>query len=333
MKDFVVDIQKITKPISQQGFGIILILGTSKDKPYTEYKDLQEIAKDYGEESKEYKLASRIFGQKEIPKRIAIHSILWDSSTGSPTDLVNELQALIEVNNDWYYLTCTENGDDVIKELANWTDGQIRIYFSTTQNKALVETMQNENATVMYHNDTEAFVSEGLAAIGQAYEPGSVTFKFKTIEGVQASNIATADLNKLHENGGFSYIKKMGVLQTTEGITTSGEYIDVVIGAHFIKATMENEAMKLATSTPKIPYDNTGISMLVSVAEKVLKQAVQKGIILKDENGNGIYEITFSKREDAEFNDVAQRIYNGINWSAKLAGAIHTGKISGVLTY
>ena len=185
----------------------------------------------------------------------------------------------------------------------------------------------------MYHDDATEYVAEGLVAIAATHDPGSLTFKFKTVNGVTEAGVTATELAALHEANGFSYLRKMGVLQTTEGTTTSGEYIDIVMGADFLKVRMEEEAAYLAINTLKIPYDNQGISMLMSCADSVLKQGVAQGIILQDEDGNGVYEITVVKREDTSKNDIANRVYNGVRWTAKLAGAIHTGTISGILEY
>lgn len=329
MKDFIVNISKLTKSISQQGFGLPLILATSKVHAYKLYSGIEAVAVDFAAGTDEYKIAARMFGQNPAPAQIALYGV----NSVIPAELVTALNTLILNNNDWYFLACSENADAVITALADWADTQLKMYFATTQNKALPATMENENAVIMYHNTVDAYVAEGLAAIAAVNDPGSLTFKFKTVTGVSASDLNDTELAQLHTDGGFSYVKKMGILQTSEGITTNGEYIDVVMGAHFLKARMEEGAMMLAVNNKKIPYDNSGIAMLVGAADAVLKQGVTQGIIRKDGDGNGMYEVTYVKREDVSAADVADRVYNGIKWSAKLAGAIHTGTISGILTY
>lgn len=333
MKDFIVNITKLTKPISQQGFGLPLILATSKAHPYTVYNDISSLAEDFPVETDVYKIASRIFGQNPAPAQVAVHGVLYTEGTGVPADLVTALNTLVETNNDWYFLTCTENDDAVITALSGWVDTQLKMYFATTQALTVPATLESERTVVMYHDDATAYVAEGLVSIAATHRPGELTFKFKTVAGVKEADITATQLNQLHKDNGFSYLRKMGVLQTTEGKTTSGEYIDIVMGADFLKVRMEEEAAYLAVNTLKIPYDNQGISLLMSVADKVLKMGVDQDIILKDDDGNGVYEITVVKREDASKNDIASRTYNGVRWTAKLAGAIHQGTFSGVLEY
>lgn len=330
-KDFVVNITKLTKSVSQAGFGLPLILGTSKAVPYALYGGIEAVGQAFGIESKEYKIASRMFGQNPSPQEIAMLGVLYDED---PTSLVEALNTLIDTNNDWYFLVCSENSNDVVQALSTWIDTQMKIYGVTTQDLTLPALIESEQTIVMYHHDINAYVAEGLIAIAATNDPGSITFKFKTVNGVQASNITSTELVQLHEDGAFSYIKKMGVLQTTEGITTNKEYIDVVMGAHYIQARMEEECIYLAINNKKIPYDNTGIAMLAGVARDVLTRATNMDIILKDdETGKGVFTIDITKREDVPKNDIALRQYNGIKWTATLAGAIHTGTLTGFLIY
>lgn len=330
-KDFVVNINKLTKAISQKGFGLPLILGTSKAVPYALYGGIDEVGKAFGAESEEYKIAARMFGQNPAPQEIAILGVLYDDS---PTTLIEALNTLIDTDNDWYFLVCSENSNDVVQALSSWIDTQMKVYGVTTQDLSLPALIESEQTFVMYHHDVNSYVAEGLISLAATNDPGSITFKFKTVNGVQASNIASTELAQLHEDGGFSYVRKMGVLQTSEGITTSGEYIDVVMGEHWIKSKMEEECMYLAINNKKIPYDNTGISMLAGVARDVLTRATNMGIVQRDDDTDkGVFTIDIVKREDVPKNDIANRVYNGCRWTASLAGAIHSGTISGILQY
>jgi hypothetical protein len=123
----------------------------------------------------------------------------------------------------------------------------------------------------------------------------------------------------------------MGVLQTTQAQTQSGEYVDVVLGALWIKLEMEAGLRNLALTTGKIPYSNAGIALLVGVAEKVLKEAAVNGIVLLDDSGNAVYTINYLKREQTTAQDRADRVYNNISWTASLAGAVEKAQISGTL--
>ena len=327
--DFIVNITKLTRAITQRGFGLPMILGTTKDHPYTLYNSISEVAEHFPVTTKEYRMAQRIFGQNPAPPQLAIFSIVPQDGDNLAELLLTTVNEIVETHDDWYYLTCTENTQAVVKALGGWTETQIKTYWVTTQDLTLVNELEYENTIVMYHDNPNAYVAEGLVSTAATNDPGSLTFKFKQVQGVTAADIRATDLTELHRNSGFSYVRKKGVLQTTEGTVSTGEYIDLVMAAHWIKVRMEEEAAFVAVNTPKIHYDRRGIALLVSIVDKVLHIAGRMGIVRVDDDDNYVYRITALRREDVLRNDVANRVYNGIDWEIEIAGAIHTGVVSG----
>ena len=327
--DFVVNIHRMTRAVTQRGFGLPLILGTTKDQPYTLYNSISQVAQDFAVTTEEYRIAQRIFGQSPSPQQVAIFSILPEPNDDLDMLLLTTINEIVEINDDWYFLVCTENSDDVVRALGGFMETQYKLFFTTTQNLALVNRLEYDRTAVMYHEDPRAYVAEGLVALGATTDPGSITFKFKQVRGVLASEIRATELSELHRNNGFTYIRKKGALQTTEGTVTTGEFIDIMMASDFIKFRMEEEFALLAINTPKIPYDDRGIAMLVSVVDKVLSVAGRMKIIKVDEYGNYVYGINALRRDQKLTNYVANRIYNGLDWWIVVAGAIHEGTITG----
>lgn len=251
-----------------------------------------------------------------------------------PTGMIAKLNQIRDRYGEAFFLVCTDNSDSSIKKLSNWIDTQDMMYFVTTQNLQASKSVRSENTVIMYHNDPESFAAEGLASYLATAKVGGVTAKFKEIKGVLPAEITSTQLSDLHKNNGFSYIEKMGLLQTTEGKATNGEYIDVVMGAYWIKFKMEEGLAYLAANTPKIGFDNKGIAKMVAVCNNVLKRAAfEQDILLISTDEVPQYKIEYVPREQTDPNDVANRNYTGIKWTAKLAGAIHKATISGILEY
>ena len=329
-KDFTVNITKLTKAISQRGFGTILILDTTKAHDYTLYNDFSTLATDFIATTKTNKIAARIFGQSPAPQEVAVVGI--DNSAGEATDLVDFMVNVVNENSDWFFLTCTDNANETAIALSGFIDTQEKMYFATTQDLSLPSMLESENTAIYYHDDTEAYIGEGMASYFATAPVGGTTGKFKTVIGVKAASIGSTELTQFHKDGGQSYVRKMGVLQCTEGITTSSEYIDVAMGAFCVQFKMEEELAYLSVNTPKIAFSNTGIAMLVSVVDKVLKRATIQGIVL-EEDDIGVYTIEYVTREDTSKNDIANRRYDGLKWEAELSGAIHEATIAGILKY
>lgn len=318
--DFPVNIQRKTVGVSERGFGTILIFDPSQDINF-KYITAENV-KDFSTESKLYKMASRLFMQKPQPQEVAV--------VGKNGAAVEGFKKVLEETNDFFFLTCTDNSVETIKGLSNLCQVNNKVYAVTVNDyedaKKLFEEVY-DNTFVMYHDDSDSFVAEALAVV-MSYKIGGKTAKFKTLQGVKAANVSLTQVNELHKSNLFTYVEKLGVLQTSEGKMLSGEYIDVILGEYWIRFRMEERMQRLALTQDKIPYTNRGIGMLVGVAELVLTEAVAMGIVEE-----GQYRVDYKVREDVDSNEVALRKYDYILWTAMLQGAIHTGQISGILTY
>lgn len=119
-----VNITRETKPVAEKGFGLPLMLATSKVLNYKVYTDIFEVAEDFEETSREYKLATRMFGQSPKIRELACYGVEYASGKGEVTALSAALNDLVKTDNDWFYLVSTANGDAEIKELCNWISTQ-----------------------------------------------------------------------------------------------------------------------------------------------------------------------------------------------------------------
>lgn len=318
--DFPVAIQRKTVAVSERGFGTILILDNKKqtDFKYITAENLNELEG----EDKVYKIATRLFMQKPQPQQVAVF--------GAVGKMEGALKKVLELNSDWFYLVTTDNTEETIKAVSPICQVNNKVYAVTVNDIEVATKVGKEkfdNTFVFYHNDKDSYVAEGLAVI-MSYKIGGKTAKFKTIQGVKNSNVTLTQLNALHKANMQSYVEKLGVLQTSEGKMLSGEYIDVVLGEYWIRFRLEEALQRLAVTEEKIPYTDRGIGMLVGETEKVLARAVEQGIVEERQ-----YRVDYKLRKDVPSNEVALRKYNYVLWTAMLQGAIHTGQISGILTY
>lgn len=323
LNDFIVNITLASIPEKATPFGKILIATDDVDKAYTEYDDLAAVLVDFADTTDTYKMAAQLFAQTPAPDGIAVVG----DATALPADLTALLTANINQNFTVFY--CTLATDAAITALDAWATANNKFYAATTQSKTFELT--GRNTFLMYHSTAGVYLAEVLTTYMLVRPIGSVVGKFKTLVGVPESTVTDAELAVMHSNNVGTYIKDMGNLQTTMGKTQSGEYADVVLGALWIKLEMEAGLRNLALTTGKIPYSNAGIALLKDVAIKVLQQGAVNGIILLDENGNATYTMNAITREGTSVNDRADRVYNGISWTASLAGAIESATISGTL--
>ena len=76
-RDWDITITRDTRAVSQSGFGKVLILATSQEHPFTSYRDIDEVMKDFDETTEAYAMASRILGQTPRPSEIAILGVSY----------------------------------------------------------------------------------------------------------------------------------------------------------------------------------------------------------------------------------------------------------------
>lgn len=311
--DFPVKIERKTLGVSERGFGTILIYDSELVMDYTILlpETLEELLE---KDSRTYKLAQKLFMQSPSPQEVAVFGG----------------EDIAEVaHKDFFFIVSPDNSIETIEELATFAAVNDKMYAFTFTDIELAEQiseLENENTIAMYHDDKEAFAGEALAVV-MSYNVGGKTGKFKNLVGVKEAKLTATELKELTDLDINTYVRKLGVLQTTEGLTTSGEYIDVKLGEYWIRFRMEERLHHLALNNDKIPYTNQGIGMMVGVVESVLKEASDRGILIE-----GQYIVDYKRREEVSSNEVANRDYSHIRWAATLAGAIHTGTIYGVLT-
>ena len=327
LKDFIVNVARETTPVSQAGFGLILIAHTGAsageaELGYKVYSTLAELQDDYTTGSVT-NMATTLFAQQPTPQKVAV--ISTEGALGS--DLTTMLNSVAD--KDFFGVVITDN--TLIDEASAFVDGNDRVFAVTTES---VNTVKDSPNVLLAYSDNindKNYIAEALLQHLLLRPIGSTTGKARRLQNIDAVEISSTDLGTLDDNNALTYIQKQGVTQTTEGKAGNGEYFDIVLGAYFLEVRIEEGLASLLINSPKIPYSNAGISQLASVVQKVLNQGVEQGIILEDDDGNGVYDITYVTRENTSNADISNRVYNGLSWTATVAGAIHGGEIQGAL--
>lgn len=325
LKSFVVNVNNLAKPMSGESLGRILVIDNEHDIPYKVIYEDKDLPETVTADTKLHKLVSKLFS---CSKKLEEIVVFGDSMILNENDLETALNTLIEEQkSDWFFLTSTMNDDATIKKLSSFVDKNDKVYFVTTQNLAVVESIESANTAIGYHDDETDFLAEGLAVNMSVALAGSITAKFEQVKGSKPANIGLSELKKLHRDNGFTCIRNKGINYISEGKMTDSSYIDTVLGSYFIKFKLEEALFMLSINNGKIGYDDKGIGMMVAETETVLKSATNNGVIL-EKNGKGVYEITALRRSEMSKVDVSNRRYDGISAKATVAGAIHDGEVN-----
>lgn len=329
IRDVEVVITRERPTVTQTGFGIPLILATSKNHEFKTYTDLEDVVADFAEDTNAYKMAERILNQNPRPRQVAILGVRYNAGEDTPDVLVDTLNENKE--QDFYFLLCEEQGEDEVLALAQWVEGQKRIYFYSSDNPTIHEGLNSDRVVPLIHKKPETYPAEGWVGVCAPANPGSITWKFKTIAGIEESGYSTEEIDSIVESGGNLYIRQGGVLHTYDGRTTSGEWIDVIRSQDFIETRIKEEVFRTLVSVPKVPYSSAGTAQITSAVESVLQSAFDNGMIAEDEEGQPLYSVTAPSILDISPVDRANRVLPDVRFEFQLSGAVHKVRIRGVI--
>jgi hypothetical protein len=327
-------ITRQTKAISQKGFGMPLLFSGDEVAAYKEYSGdtaLAEIGVDFSVESDTYKLAAKILGQTPKPEKLAVYGIVFVEGTTPIAELAAALDELILTNNDWFYLVSTFQTDASITELSTWVARQEKLYAATTSNKLLGTTLNTQNTFLQVHPDPLSYAAEAWIGVCASKVVGSFTWTFKQLANVVAAGYTPSDVALIETNKGNTYIKEGGVNITSNSLTTSGDYIDIIQSTYYLKSRMSENVFNLLVQSDKVPFTNNGIALILAAVEATLKDGFNNGIIAEDADGKPMFVINAPNREEISVNDRANRTLPGITWEATIAGAVEKVKIGGTL--
>ena len=260
--------------------------------------------------------------------------VVIQPSNGEGTEEKQDAQSTTaDTTNEWA---------DVVA-LSNFIDSKNE-RFAVVAKPATTETVENaadfkkkfgnSPRTIAFFSGTNQEEAEyglgGLVGAVGNETVGSVTWKFRKVGGVKPVDLTVTQIEKLHESNIFTYVTKAGLDQTSEGKTLGGEFVDALHGDDWVKASLETRLQQLLSNAKKITYDDAGIAQIDATVTAVLTDATNNGIIsINPETNAGQFTVKTASRAQSSNEDIAQRNYNGLQFSYTRSGAIHTVKVNG----
>ncbi|TPG84961.1 DUF3383 family protein [Brevibacillus laterosporus] len=320
----------IQRPTPKLGFGKPLIIGSSAaGMDYKTYYDLDAVREDFAPSTEIYKAAFALLNQGDnSPLEIAVMLHKTEGET-----LADFLPKIFE--KDWYFLVSTSSQKASILTIADAIEqNNSRQFFASSSNLedlAAIKAKKYTRTTMFYHTTTDNYPEAAWLGACASADVGSITWKFKTLKGIDVLDISTTEMMAIHDLGANTYVTKAGDDVTSEGKTVSGEYIDIIHSRDYLVFSIQYAIQKLLNRAPKIRYDNTGIAQLEGEVRTILKRADLNGMIAHDENGLALFTTRFKSRAEVDPADREKREYNDGTFQFELAGAIHTVKVKGTI--
>ena len=258
-------------------------------------------------------------------------------------NVASELADLIEVFNDWYGLILTRRATEAeqlqdIEETADFIESQLKIYAYAIDQATLLTAVTTDIGSVLkakaldrtfglYSSDHANYPEAAWLGGQLPKDPGSITWKFKTLVGITPDDLTANDITNLGiENVNFYETVANVNIITGEAVVAGGEFIDVIRGADWLQARMSERIFTRLVNSKKVPFTSAGIASIETDIRAQLDEGVDADFITVD------YTVSVPNIDDVDSADKALRFLNGITFSAPLAGAVHKVRIDGKLT-
>ncbi len=357
-KDVVVVVNIDAKPKSSEALDILLI-STAGEVPIAIYRSLDEVKVAYpdvgGQPQRIYNKCAALFNQGKTTladrlirkvKIVGFAPLTGDTDSEKAADLLSKIETLQETNNDWYIFLTDHDEDDIVQTLAQFAEDSEpseaelgagvedhrKIYFGQTDNKDIAGAYRR---SIIIYSDEQHLDEEADAAylgnVGPFY-PVSVSWKFKTPEGITMPDLTNAQRDALEEANINFLTEEYKRQYVKNGTCWDGEFVDVQLGADYIAYYMREELYNIFQENAKVPYTDEGFSLVAAGVFAALNRAVDLGIVAVDpESEAGVYTVNVPKRSEATEEQARSRVMPDITWEALLEGAVHSVKVEGTL--
>lgn len=328
-----VQITRQTETVDRVSFGtpLFLVAVTTVTERVKTYSNIDAVGDDYNETDVAYKMAQAAFSQEIRPRRIMI------GQKASAETYTEALSAIVDVNNDWYALAAETIDATEIKAIAAWMETRRKIYVARSADADIITTATTDvasflsnaeyNRTIILYKADAASSYADAAWLGDCLprDPGSQTWKFKTLTTISPDALTTSQTDLSKGKNANSYIRISGVNITHEGKVASGEWIDIIRGIDWLISRIEERIFTGQVNADKIGFTNAGIAVFETALREQLDIAMDQGLIAPEP----AYTVTVPDVLDVDPIDRNNRELPGLEFRARLAGAIHVVEIRG----
>lgn len=284
------------------------------------------------------------FSVSVSPEILAVQKGLILQPLVAVNPVADDLTAINNANSDWYALIAITRDVPSVKAIAAWVEARIKLFGTSSSDLDIINVPAGTDTTsiaaffnqigyvrtfVMYHQDALSDFPEA-AWFGKVLplDPGSETWKFKTLASISYSNLTTTQSNNALNKKANTYEFVGGVGITGNGTVAQGEYIDTIRGIDWLTARIQEFVFSVLVQNPKVPYTDAGITVIQAEVMRALSLGVANGFLTNDPSPM----VTVPRASDVPPADKANRILRNVRFQATLAGAIHAVVIRGTVS-
>lgn len=159
-------------------------------------------------------------------------------------------------------------------------------------------------------------------------QPGSATWAYKGLSGVTVSTLSDTESANVHDKAASTYETVGGLSSTFGGKMFGGEWIDVIVFVDWLEQRMKERMWYRLRNSKKLPFTAAGATIVESEIRAQLNEGIRVGGLADAPAPRVFVPAVLS----VSANSRANRVFEGITFEARLAGAIHFIKIRGTVT-
>lgn len=274
--------------------------------------------------------------------------------TTASTGIEDDLAAARAAGANWYATLLTSRSADVIYRAATWVEGNSGtiplILIAQTNDAAVRDTVYGSAETdlgsrlkaanftrtaLLWHALDAEYLDAAFAGRMLPEDPGTETWALKELSGVTVDTHTTTQKNILQgsaplagKNVNLFYALTSANSITSRGTMSSGDWIDLIRFADFLKARISEGIASLMLAAKKIPFTDDGLQLLANQVRAPLHTAQNTTPPKLDS-----YKVTVPRSADISVANKSARILDPpITFSAVYAGAVHDAGVTGTIT-
>lgn len=271
---------------------------------------------------------------------LAVTTNMTQANSPSVESWVTTINEVSLVNNTWYAVMIESHLDADILAVAGQVEGLKKVYAtsssssdikttSTTDIFSQLKALGYQRTFGLYCATADTEYPE-CAWVGYQLQeqPGSNTWAYKALSGVTVSKLSDTESQNIQAKSASTYENVGGLNSTIGAKMFGGEFIDIIIFVDWLEQRMKERLWSRMVNSKKIPYTAAGAAIIEAEIRAQLNDGIRVGGLAPAPAPTVEVPDVLSLSQNTR----AQRIFEGIKFEARLAGAIHFVKIAGTVT-
>lgn len=259
--------------------------------------------------------------------------------TTSSHGVIQDIQAIQEVNDDWYCLILCSRADFDILQASSLIEAVRKIFVassddvsiksaSTTDLGSVLKGKSYKRTALLWSGDEESGPDAAWAGRKLPTDPGSEQWRYANLSGITADRLSATEIANLDSKNVNHYTTVGGVGIVQKGKMVGGQWIDVTRFLDWFTARVQEGIYGLLVAVEKVPYTDGGVTSLEAIVRAKIEEGIRVGGISREDG----YTVTSQKVAEVDPQDRQDRIFPDIEFEFRLAGAIGEVTVKGFVS-